>query len=75
MVGGVPHQGGLPGQPVWVTHFGRVSFLHVKAVEWGWTYLTGVIKSLKQGELFRRFQHQNSDEIDSAGDNFKRGIG
>ena len=35
MLGGVPHQGGLPGQPVRVTRFGGVSFLHVKAAEWG----------------------------------------
>ena len=35
MLGGVPNQGGLPGQPVWVTRFGRVNFLHVKAMERG----------------------------------------
>ena len=35
MLGGLPHQGGLPGQPVWVTRFDGVSFLHVKAAEWG----------------------------------------
>ena len=35
MLGGVLHQGGLPCQPVWVTCFGGVSFLHVKAAEWG----------------------------------------
>ena len=35
MVGGVPHQGGLPGRPVQVTRFGGVSFLHAKAAEWG----------------------------------------
>ena len=35
MLGGVPHQGGLPGQPVRVTRVGGVSFLHVKAAEWG----------------------------------------
>ena len=35
MLGGLPHQGGLPGQPVRVTRFGGVSFLHVKAAEWG----------------------------------------
>ena len=35
LLGGVPHQGGLPGQPVLVTRFGWVSFLHVKAAEWG----------------------------------------
>ena len=34
MLGGVPHQGGLPGQPVRVTRVGGVSFLHVKAAEW-----------------------------------------
>ena len=72
MLGGVPHQGGLPGQPVWVTRFGGVSFLHVKAAEWS-NRLTGVIKSLERGELFRRFhlqKRQNADEIsNSAGDN------
>ena len=71
MLGGIPHQSGLPGQPVRVTRFGGVSFLHVKAVEWG-TRLTGVIKSPEIGELLRRFHlqnHQNDDEIDSAGDN------
>ena len=34
--------------------------------------LTGVIKSLERGKLFRQFHHQNrrnADEIDSAGDN------
>ena len=38
----------------------------------GVTRLTGVIKSLKCSELFRRFHQQNrqnADEIDSAGDN------
>ena len=35
MLGDVPHEGGLPGQPVRVTRFGGVSFLHVKAAEWG----------------------------------------
>jgi len=35
MLGGVPQQGGLPRQLVWVTRFGGVSFLHVKAAEWG----------------------------------------
>ena len=35
MLGGVPNQGGLPGQPVWVTRFGGVSFLYEKAAEWG----------------------------------------
>ena len=30
-----PHQGGLRSQPVRVTCFGRVSFLHVKAAEGG----------------------------------------
>ena len=35
MLGGVPHQGGLPGQPVRVTRFVGMSFLHVKAAEWG----------------------------------------
>ena len=27
--------GGLPGPRDWVTRFGGVSFLHVKAAEWG----------------------------------------
>ena len=38
----------------------------------GVTRLTGVIKSLERGELFRRFHlqnRQNADEIDSAGEN------
>ena len=35
MLGGVPQQGGLPRQRVWVTHFDGVSFFHVKAAEWG----------------------------------------
>ena len=35
MLGGVPHQGELPRQPVRVTRLGGVSFLHVKAAEWG----------------------------------------
>ena len=35
MLGGVPQQGGLHSQPVWVARFGGVSFLHVKAAEWG----------------------------------------
>ena len=78
MLGGVPHQGGLPGQPVRVTRFGGVSFLHVK-LRSGVTRLTGGIKSLERGELFRRFHlqnHQNTDEINSAGDvEGRRGIG
>ena len=42
------------------------------------TRLTGVIKSLERGELFRRFHlqnRQNADEIDSAGDNLNAKIG
>ena len=35
MLGGVPHRGELPGQSVRVTRFAGVSFLSVKAVEWG----------------------------------------
>ena len=35
MLGGVPHQGGLPGQPGGVSGFGGVSFLHVRSAEWG----------------------------------------
>ena len=31
MRGGVPHLGGLPGQPSQVTRLGGVSFLHVSA--------------------------------------------
>ena len=34
MLGRVPHQDRLPGQPVRVTHFGGVSFLGVKAANW-----------------------------------------
>ena len=48
-----------------------MSFLHVKAAKWG-TRLTGVIKSLERGDLFRRFHlqnRQNADGIDSASDN------
>ena len=36
MLGGVPYQGGLPGQLVWVTRFSGVSFLHAKAAEGQW---------------------------------------
>ena len=71
MLGGVPHQGGLPGQPVWVTRFGGVSFLHVKAAEWG-NLPNEVIKSLKGRELFQQYQLGNclkADEIDSGGNN------
>ena len=67
MLGEEPHQGGLPGQPVRVTRFGGVNFLHVEG-----SRLTGVFKSLERGELFRRFHlqnRQNADEIDKAGDN------
>ena len=32
--GGVPHLGGFPGQPCWVTRLGEVSFLHVNAEGW-----------------------------------------
>ena len=42
------------------------------AMRSGVTQLTGVIKSLERGELFRRFHfqnRQNADEINSAGDN------
>ena len=64
MLGEVPHQGGLHGQPV---RFGGVNFLHVKAAKWGTvTRLTGVIISHERGELFWRFHlqnHQNTDEI------------
>ena len=35
MLGGVHHKNGLPGKPVWVTRLTGVSFLHVKAAEWG----------------------------------------
>ena len=35
LLGGTHQQGGLPGQPVLETRFGGVSFLHVKAAEWG----------------------------------------
>ena len=56
------------GQPVRVTLFDGVSFLHAKAV----TRLAGLINSLESGEIFRRFHlqtRQNADEIESAGDN------
>ena len=40
MLGRVPHQDRLPGQPVRVPHFGGVCFLGVKAADWdnspGW---------------------------------------
>ena len=48
-----------------------MSFLHAKAAEWV-TRLTGLINSLKRGELCRRFRlqtRQKADEIESAGDN------
>ena len=48
-----------------------MSFLQVKATEWGNPALTGVIKSLKRGELFWQFHLQYADEIDSAGDNLE----
>ena len=35
LLGGVPHQGGLPGQPARVIRFGGASFLCVKAAECG----------------------------------------
>ena len=68
----IPHQGGLPSQPVGVTRFGGVSFLHVKAAEWG-NPPYRVIKLLERGELFRRFHlqnRQNAGEINSAGNNW-----
>ena len=71
MLGGVPHQGRLPGQPVRVIRLGGVSFLHVKAAKWGNPH-NWVIKSLQHGKLFRQLHlqnWQNTDEIDSAGDN------
>ena len=71
MLGGVSHQGGLPVQPVRVTRFGGVSFLHVKAAEWG-NPANEVIKSFERGEFFQRFHlqnRQNADEIDNVGDN------
>jgi len=71
MRGGVPHQGGLPGQPGRVTRLAGVSFLHVKA-EGGVTHLTGVMSirtfinmaanNYKPGELFRRFHLQNVEK-------------
>ena len=76
MLGGVPHQGGLPGQPARVTRFGGrgggLSFLHVKDAEWGNPPNRGKQITRERGELFRRFHlqnHQNANEIDSAGDN------
>ena len=44
MPGWVPHRGGLPGWPGRVTRLAGVSFLHVKACEWG-NPPRGVIKS------------------------------
>ena len=73
MLGGVPHQGGLPGQPVRVTRFGRVSFLHVKAAKRGNPPNLG--NQITRAWLFRRFRRfylqnrQKADEIDSAGEN------
>ena len=73
MIGGVPHQGGLPGQPVRVTRFGRVSFLHVKAAKRGNPPNLG--NQITRAWLFRRFRRfylqnrQKADEIDSAGEN------
>ena len=54
MLGGVPHQGGLPGQSVRVTLFGRTSFLQVKAVKHG-NLPSRVNQNTECGELFRRF--------------------
>ena len=62
---------GVSGQPVRVTRFGGVSFLRVKAAEWV-TRLTEVIQALERDKLHRLFHlqnRQNTDEIDSAGDN------
>ena len=70
MLGEVPHERGLPGQPVQVTRFGGVSFLSMWKLRSGITCLTGVI--IERGELFRRFHlqnRQNAVEINSAGDN------
>ena len=72
MSGGVPHQGGLPklaclGNPL---RWGK--FSPCESSGSGVTRLTGVIKSLEHGDLFRRFHLQNchnTDEIDSAGNN------
>jgi len=71
MRGGVPHRGGLPGQPGRVTRLAGVSFFHVKA-EGGVTRLAGVMSIRafinmaanhhKQGELFRRFHLLNVEK-------------
>jgi len=71
MRGGVPHRGGLPGQPGRVTRLVGVSFRHVNA-EGGVTRLTGVMSirvstnvtanHYKSGELFRRFHLQNVEK-------------
>ena len=55
MRSGVPHRGGLPGQPDRVTRLAGVSFLHVKA-EGGVTRLAGVmfIRALVFNSEFRQ---------------------
>ena len=71
MLGRVPHQGGLPGQPVRVIRFSWVSFLQVKATEWGNLPYRGN-QVFEHGKLFRRFHlqnRQNADEIDNACNN------
>ena len=78
MLGGVPHQGGLPRQPVRVTRLGGVSFLHVKAAEWGnppnrgnhssvASYFDDFTSKCKTAKLLMK--------LTVVGRKFKRGIG
>ena len=70
-LGGVPRQWGAswsacPVNPLWWVIF------TMWKLRSGVTRLTGVIKSLERGELFRQFHlqnRQNTDEINSAGEN------
>ena len=72
MLGGVPNQSGLPSQPVWVTHFGGVSFHHVKAAAWGnqGNQITVPKPAKTHSRTVYHLQNcQNTDEIDSVGNN------
>ena len=77
MLGGVPHQGGLPGQPVRVTRFSGVSFLHVKTAEWDNPPNRGnqITRAWRVISTISPQNRQNADEIDSAGDNLGVVIG
>ena len=77
VLGGVPHQGGLPGQPVRVTRFSGVSFLHVKTAEWGNSPNRGnqITRAWRVISTISPQNRQNADEIDSAGDNLGVVIG